>query len=487
MFRDPFYKLVAKILGLFVATVLLCRWTWGYGLVVVPMAALYFALTEKTGALIMTSMFLPLLVMLNPVLMPRTAMFAQIARLTSVFVQFVLIFSGAARGSGNRQLPLGGLFPYLVVAFISSTIGYFPLISYLKIVNFVIFLLSIYVGTRNMDANPGDMRVVRAGLLAFSILIVYGSLLTLPFPSIAYYTSLRGAVREYGAAYVDYLYSGTEDGKMLFTGITIHSQFLGPALAVVGSWGLLDLFFIEKSNSKLHFALLVPLPVMLYMTRSRIGFFTMVVAIAVMLFYCFPRMRISPRLKATATSFFSLVVVVLLVAGVLAELNGGFVSKWVRKTDDVKRDDRSMAEAVTESRQGTVNLCMRDFRRNRFLGMGFQVVEWQRQWYAEGKINLFSAPVEKGVLPIMILGETGILGEFFFAVFLLLFFSECDARRYCVSSTLFAVFLATNMAEATFFSPSGGGGFEWMVCVIGGFVIDLSLLHAGDKRGVDYV
>lgn len=484
---NPFYKLVAKILGLFVATVLLCRWTWGYGLVVIPVAVLYFALTEKTGALILTSMFLPFLVMINPVLMPRTAMFAQIARFTSIFVQLVLIFSGAARGGGKRQLPLGGLFPYLVVAFISSTIGYFPLISYLKIVNFAVFLLSIYIGTRNMDSNPDDMRIIRAGVLAFSILIIHGSLLTLPFPSIAYYTSLKGAVREYGTAYVDYVYSNGQEGKMLFTGIAVHSQFLGPALAVVGSWVLLDLFFIEKCKSKVHFSLLAPLPVMLYMTRSRIGLLTMTAAIAVMLFYCFPRMRISPRIKNMAMSLLSLVVVVLLVVGIVAELNGGYVSKWVRKTDDVKQDDRALSEAVTGSRQGVINGCMRDFRRNRLLGKGFQVIEEHRQLYAEGKVTLFSASIEKGVLPLMILGETGVLGGVFFSVFLLSFFSVCAAKGYFSSSSMFIVLLVTNMAEATFFSPGGGGGVFWVLCMIGGFVIDLSLLHLDDERGVCHV
>ncbi len=485
---DPFYKLVAKILGLFVATVFFCRFTWGYGLVVIPVAVFYFALTAKTGALIVSSMFLPLLIMLNPVLMPRTAAFGQIAKLTFVFVQLVLVFSGAARGQGNRQLPLGGLFPYLVVAFISSTIGYFPLISYLKILNFVIFLLGIYIGTRNMDDDPDAMRVVRAGLLAFSILLVYGSLLTLPFPSIAYYTSLNAAVREYGIGYVDHMYSsGSMDGKSLFSGITMQSQFLAPTLTIVGSWLLLDLFFIENGKSRLHFALLAPLPIMLYMTRSRIGFLSMVVAISLMLFYCFPKMHVSHRLRAMAISFLTCIVVIIVIASFFVEANGNYVSKWIRKTDDVKQDNRVLTEAFTSSRQGLINGCMRDFQKNRLLGKGFQVIEEHRQLYAEGKITLLSASIEKGVLPVMILGETGILGEFFFFVFLLLFFSACALRGYYASSTMFAVFLATNMAEATFFSPGGGGGFMWMACVIGGFVIDLSVRHFCDGRGVKHV
>ena len=39
------------------------------------------------------------------------------------------------------------------------------------------------------------------------------------------------------------------------------------------------------------------------------------------------------------------------------------------------------------------------------------------------------------------------------------------------------MFLVTNMGEATFFSPGGGGGFLWMLCVVGGFALDTILLY----------
>ncbi len=78
----------------------------------------------------------------------------------------------------------------------------------------------------------------------------------------------------------------------------------------------------------------------------------------------------------------------------------------------------------------------------------------------------------------MVLGETGILGVIAFIIFLIVFIATCHQRHYAATLTLFAVYLSTNMAEATFFSPSGGGGVMWIIMVVGGFVIDMNRVVA---------
>ena len=77
----------------------------------------------------------------------------------------------------------------------------------------------------------------------------------------------------------------------------------------------------------------------------------------------------------------------------------------------------------------------------------------------------------------MILGETGIMGCIFFGVFLVSFYAVCKKRRLHVTAALFTVLLASNMGEATFFSPGGMGGVLWSVSVIGGYCIDTLLDH----------
>ena len=47
-----------------------------------------------------------------------------------------------------------------------------------------------------------------------------------------------------------------------------------------------------------------------------------------------------------------------------------------------------------------------------------------------------------------------------------------------VTASLFTVLLATNMGEATFFSPGGAGGLLWTISIIGGYCIDMRLMRA---------
>ena len=125
---------------------------------------------------------------------------------------------------------------------------------------------------------------------------------------------------------------------------------------------------------------------------------------------------------------------------------------------------------------GLIGLSMRDFKRNPMIGMGFQVAEYTRH-QTRGRGFVISASIEKGVLPVMVLGETGVLGAALFFLFLASFYYACSQRKYYITITLFSVFLVTNMGEATFFSPGGGGGFLWMMCVVGGFSLDTILLY----------
>jgi hypothetical protein len=76
----------------------------------------------------------------------------------------------------------------------------------------------------------------------------------------------------------------------------------------------------------------------------------------------------------------------------------------------------------------------------------------------------------------MVLGESGLVGASLFILFLVVFFSTCHQKRYTATATLFIVFLTTNLAEATFFSPAGGGGVYWSLMVVGGFTIDMAVI-----------
>ena len=357
-------------------------------------------------------------------------------------------------------------------------------LSYFKILNFSGFIVGIYIGTKNVNQKPGDLFFVRAGFLAFGVLLVFGSLATLPFPAVAYLTSVRTLVMDAGIEAADEALSNME-GSGLFTGITVHSQFLGPALACFAGWLACDMLFVERRIRPLHLALLLPIPFIIAMTRSRIGMLTFGTIVVLLGTYCLPRIHISERLRHRVKTLLLAFVVVLGAILVFVEAKNDTVSRLLRKNSDADGDTRTIFEALVNSRQGLISACLHDFHQNPLWGTGFQVVEQHVELYQQGKITLFSAPIEKGLLPLMVLGETGIIGFTFFTIFVFMFYHDVTVKRYAATSTLFSAFLVSNLAEATFFSPGGGGGLLWMFTVCGGFLIDMSLKAANAELPAD--
>ena len=150
----------------------------------------------------------------------------------------------------------------------------------------------------------------------------------------------------------------------------------------------------------------------------------------------------------------------------------------------MQTDQRSLSEAFTASRQGLIEMCMDDFKRRPLIGMGFQVAEYTQEYARGSKGLILSSPIEKGVIPIMILGETGIVGAIVFVVFLISFYFGCVNRRLFLTIMMMTVLLALNMGEATFFSPGGIGGPQWIICMVGGYTLDLMLAAKQRRMGV---
>ena len=213
------------------------------------------------------------------------------------------------------------------------------------------------------------------------------------------------------------------------------------------------------------------------MTRSRLGLISVVAALYMGAFYAARKVQLPAHLKARLSQGIMVSGALLVVVVVVAQLTTGTMSRWMRKTNQNEDDQRSLGEAITESRKGLIDQSLYEFRRNPLFGSGFQVAEYTRDLVAVNKGFILSAPIEKGLAPVMVLGETGIFGELCFIIFLATFYGSCMRRKYIVTLSLFTVFLVTNMGEATMFSPGGGGGIMWMMSVVGGFTLDTYLLY----------
>ena len=269
-----------------------------------------------------------------------------------------------------------------------------------------------------------------------------------------------------------------EGGVPLFCGVTRQSQAFAVLAVASLSWIFADMLFVEQKFDRLHL-LLIGIGVLLtYLSRSRAGLLALFVGVMMVAVHLPKKIRLSDNISRHLRVGITAFLVLGLLACVASEVTNSSLSRWLRKVENVEDDTRSLSEAVTSSRQGLIDGSMYDFRRNPMFGSGFQVAEYTAEQVAQaGSSLIISAPIEKGVLPIMILGETGIAGAMLFIIFLFSFYSACSRRRLYVTAALFMVLLATNMGEATFFSPGGVGGVIWSISVIGGYCIDMKLLN----------
>lgn len=483
MFKSSLEKKTLLALVIIIAIWGLGVYTEGKSILLLSVIGLAAALAGKTWMVIATMVLTITCTLLNPFVLPRDEYFGVISKASLLIVPCAM-FVGGKLSKGEERLPLSTIMFFLVGAFLSSMNGWVPVISYLKIVNFGVFMIGLVAVSRCLNGCADDIFLARTFYLAMALVFIYGSLVSLAFPGVAYFTSLQSVASSEGLVYAeDAYYNMADDGIALFSGITIHSQFLGPALVCIAGLVLADALLVEKRLTRLHLAVLLPMPVMLFMTRARVGVFAFAVLGAIVFFYMMPKAQLDEKTRRNLKNAIFALAFVLLAICAYYEYKNQSISRLVRKTNDMT-DTRSLAEATTSSRVGLIAESMKDFKERPLLGKGFQVAEQLLSKRMTHWKDYFSAAIEKGLLPTMLLGEVGLLGTALFLYFLWRFFAECRKRQYIATASLMMVFLATNIGEATFFSPGGGGGFHWIFCVLGGFVVDMAVKAGGNAAGM---
>lgn len=445
---------------------------------VLLLAAMIAALKNQRGFALACFALFPIILTLNPVAFPLRGLGQVINRLSTFAVAICLIFA-STRASGRTQLPLAMLIPFLVFAVVSSMQGYFPEISYFKLINFTVFLLGIWIGSRNLDRSPLDLLTLRKFFFAISIFFIIGSLLTLPFPSICYLQNTKWLTAQFGTEAADAMFRerGASETVSFFCGVTNQSQCLGPLLALVLWWMIGDMMLVERRLKKFHAAVIFIGLGLMYLTRSRTALFAFAIGGMVFVGHALGHISLPQAVKRRVKQLAFSGVVALGLLLVIMQIRGGLMTKWVRKTNEGGEDKRSLVEAVTHSRQRLIDEDLADFKYNNLLGCGFQVAYFHPYLYANHKGLILSAPIEKGLLPLMVLGETGVVGAVFFLIFLVSFYAGCGRQKLYMTMTMFSVLLASNIGEADFFSPGGIGGAKWVLAAIGGFVIDAHVIH----------
>lgn len=472
MSNVSFEKLTFKYLMAILALIGLCAATRGYFIGAIALYGVVISFVDVRKA-ILNEILLAFIVMINTAIVPKDSIIIGISlRFGILLIAGILAIKGMSKTAPS--IPAFGMIPVLAIACLSSSMGWYPLISYMKLVLFSTFFLGVWHGSKFIKIDHELSFHVRAWLFAICMIVVIGSLMTLPFPGIAYATSLKAAIKEGGVAYANRIYTG--DGgaySSLFSGIIYHSQDLAPLLACLFTWLLCDMLFVERRPRPVHIVLLALSVPMLYMTRSRVGFLSLGCGSFMVVLYMARQVKLPDRLRHQVAHMATLFVVAMILAAGASELYDNGISRWIRKTNDIGGDNRSLSTAITESRQGCVEESMYEFHQSPFIGKGFQVDMNTRTRVGSNPGIVLSAPIEKGVLPLMVLGELGIVGEICFCFFVFSFIYGCHRKRLYCTNVLFVTFLATNMGEATFFSAGGSGGMEWLVCILGGFAIDM--------------
>ena len=481
MNNNEIYKQAFKQFALLVFWLLAARYSRGASLVVMIGLGMYWALFNKVGKAFAICVMIMLMVVLSTYILPKDSLFYSFGlRGGPMLIGLVLAFRGLI-GRSNMRIPIGGMVLYLAVAAVSSFSGWSPIVSYLKLINFAVFFVGVWLGSQRLNEDAREVLTLRATFFALAVFVVIVSLALIPFP---YVSTLQG-VRQHAlmdnaaaAGAVEYLEVRIQADATLFCGVMYHSQAFGAILSCIVAWLMCDMLFCEGKLRWPHLILLICALPLLYKTRSRVAMLSLFVALTLIFLYLPRRVPISKEQKRRLDSFRVVAGVIICLLVVVLEYRSSTFSRWIRKTDEVEGDRRSLGEAVTSSRQGLIEMCLTDLKARPFLGMGFQVA-YYTPYLTQGSFGIIlSSPIEKGVLPVMVLGETGIIG---FLVFLLTagyFCSVGAKKRLYITISLTGVFCAVNMGEATFFSPGGPGGIEWYFCVLGGYALDLTLIKA---------
>lgn len=472
-------KDVLKFLLLMVVFLLGCRLTDGWFAWVLAVLGCVACIAGKVKVAVTSFIFLPTLIYYSPVLVSGSQL-GMAARIGQIAILLSLMISPTVR-KRSESVPVGWLFIYSVVAVVSSINGWMPLISYLKILNFVVFVASIALLGKMIQSSDEVLYQLRVILLGFAVFIVLGSVIAYFVPSVGYSMEVSKAAQ--WGVYTTGEEVAAGEGRKLFNGVLNHSQALANNVPLWFAFVMCDMLLIERKVTRLHMSVILSAPILMYMSRSRTALVVFVVSFIMIAFYSVPFSQMSiavkRRVKGVAYGF----LLIALMGGIVAQIRSQAIVKWIRKEDELTMDNRSLGEAFTATRMGLVEYNLHDFKLNPLLGMGFQVMDWHADAYRSGRISLFSAPIEKGVLPLMVLGETGVIGGIVFICFLVSFYTICSKRQYRILTCLFTGLLASNMSEASFFSP-GGAALQWTVVFVGGFGLDLILKNQRKNAAV---
>ncbi len=264
-----------------------------------------------------------------------------------------------------------------------------------------------------------------------------------------------------------FMYAGFAINGRGFQGAMNHPQ--GFALAMGSLFMLCYYRIISKASPHfwLNLGFMCLSFVFLVLSQSRTSIFALLLSLflaEIIGYYRGGKMLFVGRIALNKYVFIGFVFAIglaLLNADKVKSLSEGILQKG--------SDAGNVQEAFAESRGFLFQAALRNFRENKWFGIGFQVSNGKYGGYTMkvSRDPFFGIPIgasiEKGFLPMAMLEEIGLVGGGLFILILIkLFLTGIGGQGYyAVSLFFFSIFV--NFGEAVLFSLSGYGLLIWLL------------------------
>lgn len=245
-----------------------------------------------------------------------------------------------------------------------------------------------------------------------------------------------------------------------FQGILNHPQVFGPTMALLGAWEASKMFAESRPRwSSIGIVGICLVLVILSEARTAGVSLVLGIGIAVLLIPLLSGKQLNfilPGLKSKrlwGVVGFALMLGLLFAPGI-ADSVEHYISKSGRAGDV-----QSLAEAYDRSRGGIIDEMMENVKQEPFSGIGFGIASnlHEMDVHRDPFLGLpVSASIEKGVMPLAILEETGLIGLLLVALWLWMLVRR-SSNGGVTPLAVTATALLLNMGESTFFSPGGAG------------------------------
>jgi O-antigen ligase len=334
-----------------------------------------------------------------------------------------------------------------VAAILSIATQYFVHIALLKLANFAIGSFALFAGIKVIQARRTDMT---EWFVAMVVAVALIGLASIPL-GIGYNFRAERAL-----------------ARGLFNGPFYHSNTLGPLSAMMAVLMACVVVYGPYRNRWICVLAAACMVLFMTLTRSRTSLGALVVGLTAMVGLSFFLQRkgvIQLPMRISRSMLVALGVtgaVLALAYNVATE--GRLTKSFTEFALKDRKAETLTIEDVLVSRQFMIDAMWKNFQQSPWIGIGFEVATSE---YFQQNATLLNAPIEKGVLPVAVLEETGIIGAFFFTVFLVCLLGNMALTLNIPGLALILTFLTVNMGEAMFFSLAGHGAYGWLMMAAG--------------------